>query len=243
MNLNIKEIPSLEEVMKQTIKFKPDNWLSNKTQKNEKVFDDEIFPIVQKVCGMFKCDIDKNESTISREQIIDFIKQPDSDPLQIFILVMIWGHGEKENRGPWKVGQMLDKPKDAKSILENSFKAIKEEKTNEGEIKEEKIKKAHIAFKEMKRCRVNFFSKFLYFVGKANNVKNYPLIFDARVAENLIKLHMKEIDPEVAELVTYQPQQDADSYAKYCKLMHKIAADNKIEADQLEYYLFSKNFD
>lgn len=169
---------------------------------------------------------------ISRQEIIDFLSN-DKISLRLgFILVMIWGHGFSENgradnRGPWKVKKMFENFSNSEIILDNSSKRLK---AND-------IIGAHKSFNGMNRCRVNFFSKFLYFLGRAKDMERYPLIFDARVANTIAILNSK--DSDISSILNITPKQDAKSYSFYVDLIHEIALENNVEAEKIEYFLFN----
>lgn len=146
-------------------------------------------------------------------------------------MTMIWGHGYSEhgradNRGPWKVNKMFAEFDNAISILENSKNHL---------LKNDLIS-AHLAFENMERCRVNFFSKYLYFLGRALEMKKYPLIFDARVAKSIGQLNM--INCNLFEILDVQPKQDSVSYKNYVNEIHKLADEINVQAENIEYFLF-----
>lgn len=89
----------------------------------------------------------------------------------------------------------------------------------------------------MERCRVNFFSKFLYFLGRANNMKRYPLIFDARVAKTIGQL--TSTNPNLFSIIDIQPKQDPESYNNYVTEIHNIANTINVESEKIEYFLFN----
>lgn len=168
---------------------------------------------------------------ITRNEIIEYFKKENSQLLIGFLMTMIWGHGYSEhgradNRGPWKVNKMFAEFDNAISILENSKNHL---------LKNDLIS-THLAFKNMERCRVNFFSKYLYFLGRALEMKNYPLIFDARVAKSIGQLNM--INCNLFEILDVQPKQDSVSYKNYVNEIHKLADEINVQAENIEYFLF-----
>jgi len=212
---NIKNLNPLE----QRLFYKKNHWIEFDF-KNEEVNKSIIFIT------------EKYSEGITRNDIIDYFKNENCSLLIGFLMTMIWGHGNSEqgradNRGPWKVNKMLSKFDESIFILENSKSYL---------LKNDLIS-AHLAFGNMERCRVNFFSKYLYFLGRALKLKNYPLIFDARVAKSIGKLNMSNND--LYEILDIQPKQDAVSYRNYVYAIHKLADEMKVEAENIEYFLFN----
>lgn len=226
MNLNpfIEQIRNLDP-SNQSIRYNSALW-SNFIFMNNEIFmynfiDEDIAFIVEKYPGR-----------ISRSDIINYLSSDGSSLRRGFLMSMIWGHGAGENgradnRGPWKVSKMLEDLPLAESILYNASLALDEND----------LIRAHKAFKKMPRCRVNFFSKFLYFLGKSKQMKKYPLIFDARVAGTLLKLN--STDPEMNMLVKVEPSQDPIAYRTYVHRMHELALEYNVEADKIELFLFN----
>lgn len=176
------------------------------------------------------------EDGISRQNIIDSLKLTDDPNFLIkgFLMTMIWGHGyskkdknsKSDNRGPWKVSKMLlDFPN---KIL--SLKKIFDY------LNQSQLRNACLEFASFERCKISFYSKYLYFLGKSINPLKYPLIFDARVATTMIKLEMKDIS--LCELVEIKPNQNVDSYLSYVERIQNLALDYRLEADNIEYFLF-----
>lgn len=169
---------------------------------------------------------------ISRNEIIEYFKKDNSSLLIGFLMTMIWGHGyskhgRADNRGPWKVNKMLSSFEDAMIILQNS----KNHLLNNDYIK------AHLSFDKMERCRVNFFSKYLYFLGRSLNIEIYPLIFDARVAKSIGQLNMT--DSNLFDIIDIQPKQDSLSYQNYVNEIHKLATEMNVQAENIEFFLFN----
>jgi hypothetical protein len=89
----------------------------------------------------------------------------------------------------------------------------------------------------MQRCRVNFFSKYLYFLGRSLNMTRYPLIFDARVAKTIGRL--TSTNPSLFSIIDIQPKQDPISYNNYVTEVHNIANDLNVDSEKIEYFLFN----
>ena len=203
----------------QRLYFNPDHWL-NFNYNNALVTGDMTF-------------ISANyQNGISRQDIINYFKQENSTLLRGFLLTMVWGHGFSEhgradNRGPWKVSQMLSNFNNTILILENAKNFLKQDN----------IQDAHLSFDTMQRCRVNFFSKYLYFLGRSINMKRYPLIFDARVAKTIGQL--TSTNPNLFSILDIQPKQDPISYNNYVTEIHRIASELNVESEKIEYFLFN----
>lgn len=69
---------------------------------------------------------------------------------------------------------------------------------------------------------------------------HYTLIFDIRVARSLIQLTTPK---EIYEIIEVGPSSKFKDYVKFNKVMHKIAKENKVTAEQLEMYLFDQKFE
>lgn len=172
------------------------------------------------------------QNGISRQDIINYFGQENSTLLRGFLLTMVWGHGSSEhgradNRGPWKVSQMLSNFDNTLLILENARNFLMQDN----------IQSAHLSFDKMQRCRVNFFSKYLYFLGRSLNMTRYPLIFDARVAKTIGQL--TSTNPDLFSILDIQPKQDPISYNTYVTELHKIANELNVESEKIEYFLFN----
>lgn len=178
---------------------------------------------------------DRFQNGITRGDIISLLRENEEALLRGFLLTMIWGHGYPEsgkadNRGPWKVSQMLNHHNESIELLESVRNYL---------VKND-VKSAHLAFKKMERCRVNFFSKYLYFLGRSLNIEQYPLIFDARVSKSISVI--TSTHPELLTIVDFQPRQDPDSYEYYIREIHKVANSMDVDADKIELFLFNGSF-
>lgn len=179
--------------------------------------------------------VDRFGNSITRQDIIQLLRDDESSLIRGFLLTMIWGHGYPENgkadnRGPWKVSQMLNNHDESLTLLE----------TVKNHLMSNNIKSAHLAFKKMERCRVNFFSKYLYFLGRSLNMQQYPLIFDARVSKSIPLITSNH--PELLAIIDFQPKQDPDSYDHYVREIHKVANRIDVDADKIELFLFNGSF-
>ena len=92
--------------------------------------------------------------------------------------------------------------------------------------------------KGIKRCGPSFFTKHFYFLGKSNSVNHYPVIFDNRVANGMVKISCS--DSQCLDIVTVNAKTKAKSYLAYLKMVHEQADLVGCEPDQIEYYLFTR---
>ena len=212
---SIKDLRPLE----QTLKFNPDHW-SQYNYNNELVTNDMNF-IAQNY-----------QNGISRKDIINYFSEENSTLIRGFLLTMVWGHGFSEhkgadNRGPWKVSQMIND-------LDKTIMILEDARNN---LLNDNIQLAHSSFLKMDRCRVNFFSKYLYFLGRSLKMINYPLIFDARVAKTIGKLI--STNHNLYSILDINPKQDAFSYNNYVIEIHKIAIELNVDSEKIEYFLFN----
>jgi hypothetical protein len=218
---SIKDLRPLE----QTLNFNPDHWIQY-NYNNELVTNDMNF-IAQNY-----------PNGISRQDIISYFTKENSTLIRGFLLTMVWGHGFSEhgradNRGPWKVSQMIND-------LDKTIMILEDAKNN---LLNDNIQLAHSSFRKMDRCRVSFFSKYLYFLGRSLKMTHYPLIFDARVANTIGQLISK--NPNLYKFISsnHQPKQDRLSYNNYVMEIHRIANELNVESEQIEYFLFNRNLE
>ncbi len=198
----------------QRLYYNLDNW-RNFNYNNEIITNDIVF-----ICENYN-------NGISRQEIISYFNQENSTLLKGFLLTMIWGHGRVDNRGPWKVSKMLSNFDNAILILENA----------KIHLQHNNLCFAHTSFDNMQRCRVSFFSKYLYFLGRSLDMTRYPLIFDARVAKTIGQL--TSTNPNLFSIIDIQPKQDSISYDRYVTEIHNIADDLNVESEKIEYFLFN----
>lgn len=172
----------------------------------------------------------KLTSRFGRSDLVNLYKS-ECDNETRFLAAMIWGHaapanGKRDSRGPWKVEKTLKSLKDSPNLLNG--------------IQVDKYELIGAAYKGLKktlvRCGPNFFSKHLYFVGKAAEINNYPLIFDDRVASGLVRLALS--DGACTDLVTIHAKTKQNAYLAYLRFAHEQAKRLKCEPDQIELFLF-----
>jgi len=145
MNLQpyIKQIKELNP-LSQRLFYNIEHW-KNYNFNNQTILDD-----IEIITNEFR-------NGISRQEIIDFIGQNQDNLRMGFILTMIWGHGFSEhgkadNRGPWKVSQMLENLSKSEDILLNANNCLNNHD----------FKGAHNEFKDMKNGKykiISFYAK------------------------------------------------------------------------------------
>lgn len=147
-----------------------------------------------------------------------------------FIAAVMWGYGSN-GYGAWRARKML---RDAKirQALPRAWRQIRS-----GDME--------VARKEfvVSWCGPSFYTKFFYFIGRANNIKPMPLILDSRVIDTLDRKA-----PKVAKKIAYCKRDEygvlADfrikraGYSTYVNTLNDWAAQMKVKPDQLEMFLF-----
>jgi hypothetical protein len=98
------------------------------------------------------------------------------------------------------------------------------------------LQEAYRVSDEIPRCGQSFYTKHLYFLGKAQSVKRGPLIFDNRVAYGIAKLLAKNDDG--FRMISIAASRNWKAYAAYLQFAHEQAATIRCQPDQIEYFLF-----
>ena len=180
----------------------------------------------------------KFRGEISRDKVVKCA--PKAKPTQqqlrrLFIATMMWGYN-KIGYGPSRTSEMLNS-----HGLEEALSAAY------GHIIAGEWQAAISDCAVIQQCGVSFFSKFLYFVGRAYETETMPLILDALVCDELYRC-AKKLARKVAskkrtdrrgfitEFRTYK-----DGYALYVEVINQWAHHLKVKPDQLEFFLFTKN--
>ena len=143
-----------------------------------------------------------------------------------FLLAMIWGHGPS-GYGPSRTNKYFS----SKSNLTHIRKAMQL-------FEMKNIYQAYAELLEVTGLNVSFASKVAYFASLALNIKEYPLIFDRRVASSLVSLF---IDNKISKLISVSPNTDLESYKNYNILIHKWAKQIGVDADKIEWFLFNED--
>ena len=161
-----KEEISLSSPLKtNSIKYDKHRWLKHFTKKKQLGFLDEY-----------------HEKDISRLLVINEFKKffdgKSKSALHPFLMTMIWGY-DSPGYGPMRVNKLVE---------ENNITLID---LGMKDLKNCDFEKAYKDFKKIHGLSISFISKILYFAGKAQKLKDYPLIFDIRVAKALVSLSSK----------------------------------------------------
>ena len=158
------------------------------------------------------------------------------EPLTHFIATMIWGHaapqgGRPDNRGPWKVAQMINGSVD----LAGDLKKVRID-TEANAIKSYNL----LDSKRNVRLGPNFFTKHFYFLGKASKRRNYPLIFDNRVAIGLQQL----LNPQsiLNEIIDVSAARNANAYIEYLQWARNQNLRIGCDLDKIELFLFDNMY-
>jgi hypothetical protein len=148
--------------------------------------------------------------------------------LKPFLLTMIWGFGEA-GYGNHRTNIYISTP-EYLNLIKTAIDAVKI-----GD-----YEKGFKLLKQIKYLGVSYITKVLYFAAKAASHKDYCLIFDIRVSTSLIQLTTPK---EIYEMVEIYPSSKYKNYHSYNTLIHQIANDHQLQADELEYFLFDQKFD
>ena len=163
---------------------------------------------------------------ISRNTIIkvykDFYSEKTKKPLTPFLITMICGY-DSSGFGLFRVNRFVTSKNE--SLIGDALTAVKEHD----------IKKGFALLMKIKGLGVSFVSKVLYFAARAAGMKQYPLIFDIRVANNLVNL---STDGELNGMVSAQPTKNFKGYNAYNSMIHNMAKKMGLEAEDVEYFIF-----
>jgi hypothetical protein len=166
---------------------------------------------------------------ISRQSVIDSFAnyyKKGGDYLEPFILTMIWGF-DTNGYGTYRTNKYLHE--ENRQFVKQGIDLM-----GQGNSKE-----AFSMFLNIKGLNMSYISKLLYFGTRGAKDKNYLLVFDFRVARSLTQLY---VPTEVASLLGVFPSVNFDVYIRYCNLLHKWAREIRVEAEQIELFLFDGKF-
>lgn len=144
-----------------------------------------------------------------------------------FLLTMLWGFAET-GYGNYRTNLYISTPENI-DLIKSAVDAVRL-----GE-----FEKGFKLLKQIKFLGVSYITKVLYFASKAANHSDYCLIFDIRVATSLIQLTTPK---EIYQLVEIYPSSKFKDYQVYNALLHQIAKEYQLQADDLEYFLFAQEF-
>ncbi len=163
---------------------------------------------------------------VTRKIVINSFKEHfenKCDYFKPYLLTMIWGYANA-GYGNYRVKTQMRNPEQIKKAFD---------KLKSGNLEE--------AFEELisiKGLGISFASKLLYFGGRAR-IKEYPLIFDRRVAGALVKLYVPKSIEGIFEI---SPSSKFEEYQNYISFLHTLAKKNHVEAEQIEQFLYEQKF-
>ncbi len=134
----------------------------------------------------------------------------DGAPVELFIAVMAWGLGP-DNRGPAKVGRILELPNAAEAI-EAVVNSVRQDGAVAGYSK-------YYSGHKLPHLDVAFITKLLYFAGYQGERRPRPLIYDALVATAVVRLPDAPLLPSLGERVKVRSK----AYERYCCWAEKTA--------------------
>ena len=168
--------------------------------------------------------IDRNDVIKSFQDYFD----GQCEVLKPFLLTMLWGFAET-GYGNYRTNLYISTPENI-DLIKSAVDAARLANYERG-------------FKLLKKIKflgVSYITKVLYFASKAANHTNFCLIFDIRVATSLIQLTTPR---EIYQLVDIYPSSKFQDYQAYNNLLHQIALENSLQADDVEFFLFTHEFD
>jgi len=150
----------------------------------------------------------------------------DRASVELFIAIMAWGLGP-DNRGPAKVGRILELPGAADAI-----EAVVNSVHQDGAVAGYSM---YYSSHKLPHLDVAFITKLLYFAGYQGEGRPRPLIYDDLVATAVVRLPGAPLLPSLGGSVKVT----AKAYERYCCWAEKTAADYGTEPTVLEWALFS----
>jgi hypothetical protein len=184
-----------------------------------------------------KLNIDEKELVVSyenkeitRKEVInafDEYFQGKKEYLYPFTMTMIWGFADT-GYGTYRTNKFLSSNQN-KTNIRDAFKAIAEGNSND----------AYHLLMKVNGLNVSYVSKLLYFGTRARKQDDYALIFDIRVARSLVRIFDKD---GISGLLNISPSSKYTDYENFNKLIHRWAKELKVEAENIEMFLFMSNF-
>ncbi|MEX2484160.1 MAG: hypothetical protein WED10_06365 [Brumimicrobium sp.] len=210
-----------------------ENYISQiKSIKNEHSAFDYKTSVWSKLNQELKKEVkDFENKSISRSQVLKAYKDyfnTNGNIIRPFLLTMIWGFSDN-GYGTYRTNKYLTNPENHK-LIKTAFEAVNNEE----------IEKAFKALKKIEGLGISYISKILYFAGRAKGIKNYPLIYDIRVARSLLLLSTPK---EVVELVEVYPSSKFKDYNKFNEMIHGWAKKYNLKAECIEIFLFDQKFE
>jgi hypothetical protein len=180
--------------------------------------------------NILTCVSEYKERKISRYTVVKAYRNYFTEPKIGFnkplLLTMIWGFNNA-GYGPHRANNYLTGAINNRLIKE-SLNAV-----DVGDIDG--------AFKKLSgidKLGVSYISKILYFACKAKDIEKYPLIFDIRVARAIVSL---STSGKFDKILDIKPAKTLRAYKEYNELLHSWAKELRVDADKIEYFLFSQS--
>lgn len=170
-------------------------------------------------------------TSVIRSALVNFYQRNDIKTETKFIAAMMWGYGappggRSDSRGPWRVSKMFSRFTDA----QDAIRAVVLNTCADIARSYQKLNNT------LERCGPNFFTKHFYFLGKAQGLDPYPLIYDNRVANGLIRIALS--DEQRLRMVLVSAARTPKAYLQYLTLVRQEAKRIHCYPDQIELYLF-----
>jgi hypothetical protein len=173
---------------------------------------------------------DFDGSVINRIHVIkayrDFFSNSNINPVHPFLLSMTWGY-YNANHGAFRANRLV--ARDNRRLIRESLQAMKNGKQAA----------AFKALNSIPYMGMSYISKALYFAGRALRMRRYLLILDNRVAEALVAAYSNNA---LNSVVSVSRAKTYNALKSYSDLLHSWADDLDVPAENLEYFLFLKNF-
>jgi hypothetical protein len=174
------------------------------------------------------------KTEISRKDVIEayqeyYAGKIDSG-LKAFLYTLIWGF-TASGYGPHRTNKILES-ENVIELFENALQFIKQNESLT----------AFNALMSIKGLKISYVSKVMYFASKAlaGKTKETFLIFDTRVAQNLVLLGTCVDFSCMFKIV---PDNTYEAYCRYDSLMNSLADKLGVDADKLEMFLFKLKSD
>lgn len=149
--------------------------------------------------------------------------------IRFFILVMIWGYGNVDRRGPWRVNRMLQTPNFLRIVCqagEECFYGL--------------FPKAFVTLHSINWVGPAYASKLLYFYCHNYNASVKPLIFDSVVVRAMRSFNWPIWCMDDMAIGQVPKGKSPHAYGQYLILMHNWAQALGCRPDQLEYFLWAR---
>lgn len=173
---------------------------------------------------------DFEDREICRDDVVNAYKAyygNKGDAMRAFMLTMVWGFADT-GYGTHRTNKYIGSLENI-TFIKNAIDAVHQNN----------LKSAFNELKKVKGLGVSYITKVLYFATRGANQNQYALIYDIRVATALIQLTTPK---EIVDLVSVNPSSKFKDYEKYNALIHNLAANNNLEAESIEMFLFNQVF-